>query len=242
MIKIAQISDIHIPNEGEESYGIDTKSNFLKVLDDVKTRNCSALILTGDLAFSKPSEEIYTWVSEKLIKLSIPYYVMPGNHDQDELFKRFFESNHPESYLKKISNEFLHFFSLNSASGNVTESMITELTANSEEFKKNIIFMHHPPMNCGVRYMDNKHPLKNSTLLQEAIHSLNNEYIFFCGHYHCSKITAKNKITVAICPSSFYQINQDSENFTIDTYKIGYRIIEIEKDTISFTDMFLDAE
>ena len=50
MLKIGQISDIHIGNGEELVQGIDVCANFLKALNSDSMQNLDLLVLSGDLA------------------------------------------------------------------------------------------------------------------------------------------------------------------------------------------------
>ncbi len=90
---IAQITDCHLKADKQaEFYGCIPYQNLLRVLSDIaKQQNyIDAVIFTGDLV----QEE--TWQSYQNIldaieafDWHIPFYVIPGNHDEPELFNRF---------------------------------------------------------------------------------------------------------------------------------------------------------
>ena len=47
-----------------------------------------------------------------------------------------------------------------------------------------IIFIHHPPLQANVPYMDNNHALKDQEELQQILVTAAGEVHLFCGHYH----------------------------------------------------------
>jgi 3',5'-cyclic AMP phosphodiesterase CpdA len=75
---IAQISDIHVENEGTFPYGVDVRKNFLAVLSAVVDESPQLIVLTGDLCYKTVDPDIYAWVRTRLESAGIPYIVLPG--------------------------------------------------------------------------------------------------------------------------------------------------------------------
>jgi len=241
MITIAQVSDIHIGGDNEDCYGVDTRKNFQAICRSIADdSSIDYLFLTGDIAFKEPSDQIFNWAKGQLDTIGKPYFVLQGNHD---LLPSFYDiySEHllTNTMVERLSDEYFNFVVLDTAKARVTEQMVRLAKEKSVESKTNVIFMHHPPLKAGVRYMDAKYDLKNKENLIEAI-SENTKNIVFCGHFHCDKIINQKNTCVFICPSTFFQIDQNCKTFKVDSYRSGYRKIVFEKNTFFSTVIYLD--
>jgi Icc protein len=91
-MKIIQITDLHIGKEGESSFGVDIRRNFLDILKAVKTLKPDFLAITGDICFDVADKKVYAWVKSHLDFLNIPYAVIGGNHDESVMMAKAFKS------------------------------------------------------------------------------------------------------------------------------------------------------
>ena len=93
---ICQISDLHIKTRGKLSYGVvDTSGMLTRCVDHILAlkQRPDIVIATGDLTdFGRPDE--YAHLRELLAPLSMPLYLIPGNHDhRDNMINAF--PDHP---------------------------------------------------------------------------------------------------------------------------------------------------
>ncbi len=89
---IAQISDPHIRPAGQLYQGVaDSNRMFEEAIDHLHglDRKPDLVLLTGDLVDDGRPDE-YAQVRHLLAKLTIPYLVIPGNHDHRENFRAAF--------------------------------------------------------------------------------------------------------------------------------------------------------
>lgn len=240
MLTIAQISDIHIGGTDENCYGIDTRKNFEKVLNSVSQDvSIDLIILTGDIAFKEPSAEIFIWAKNMLDRVKIPYYVQKGNHDISPFFEQVFGANIiNDEILDSLSTDYFNFLSLDTSSGSVPVSQIERARALYSCNKTNVVFLHHPPLLANVVYMDRKYSLQNRSLLLDCFSS-KTQNLFFCGHYHCEKTVIQGNNFVFVCPSTFFQIDQNASSFKIESYRIGYRKISFDENVFSSTVVYI---
>ena len=81
---LCQITDLHIKAQGRKSYRVvDTAASLRRCVDSVNQlrQRPDAVVLTGDLVdFGQPEE--YAFLRELLQPLTMPYYLLPGNHDE----------------------------------------------------------------------------------------------------------------------------------------------------------------
>ena len=88
-----------------------------------------------------------------------------------------------------------------------------------------VIFIHHPPCFAGVPFMDNRYAFNNQGQFQQRIKKVKGIVPVFSGHYHVEKSILVNNVLVHITPSCFFQIDQNTNDFMVDHYRIGFRLI-----------------
>ena len=58
-MRILHLTDLHIGEEGEDTYGVDVRANFLDILSKIPLMQPDLLVVTGDLCFRDGQEKIY---------------------------------------------------------------------------------------------------------------------------------------------------------------------------------------
>lgn len=242
--KIAVITDQHLELSIENFLNIDTQNNFKNLLSFVKKGSYDALIILGDLCMDKPNLKIYSWVKEHLDTLTIPYYIIPGNHDDTKMMHNFFPqfnlSAHNEIYYSITINETNLLF-LDSSKGAMSDEQFEWLHQNISviEARNIYIFMHHPPVVTGSLPMDMAYPFHQIEKFGLLCSKYNNKnFMIFCGHCHIERMILKDNIQVFITPSSYMQIHPDFEYFQRLTEQgVGMREL-IWQDDHFFTNVF----
>ncbi|NHJ13169.1 MAG: metallophosphoesterase [Candidatus Thorarchaeota archaeon] len=143
---IFHLSDIHV---GEAGVTRDALQSILSRIEKRSERTPSPLILiTGDLTTEGLLEE-YEEFADALSGISVPYVIIPGNHDE-----RNYGSSHFEKYFgrrfKTHSDEHLALYAADSAEpdndaghvGRTKYGEIMEFFGNAES-KVRIFAMHH---------------------------------------------------------------------------------------------------
>ncbi|MFQ3576188.1 MAG: metallophosphoesterase [Cytophagales bacterium] len=85
MLRIAQITDIHLSDDRSLSYGVDTWANFEWAVSSVWKSSPDLLVISGDICLSDGILETYHEVKKRLDASNIPYQIIPGNHDSPEM-------------------------------------------------------------------------------------------------------------------------------------------------------------
>lgn len=242
-MRIIHITDPHLGEDGEDTFGVDVRANFLHVLTTARQLRPDHLILTGDLCFRHGNANIYSWVKTQLDQFNIPYENISGNHDDPvQLAKSFglMEKLHAnELYFAKTIGGTPMLF-LDTTTGDM--SMLQRAWLEEQLHKaqqKVIIFMHHPPLQGGVQYMDFNYPLYNRDAVQAILFKHPYPITVFCGHYHAEKTVHQSNVTMHITPSTFYQIDQFTEEFKVDHKRPGFRVIDLEENNFSHTVRYL---
>ncbi len=228
--RIAQITDTHIGKEGEYPYGVDVRANFMRILEDIGAFRPDLIVHTGDLVFRDPDAGIYRWIKRQLDRLSIPYYAISGNHDDSAVMKEVFalpgELRSGRWYAAMVK-EGVQLLFLDSGVGDIDEGQLRWLGDRLHEgVDAHVVFIHHPVLEAGVPYMEANYRLANQEQLRKVLGRAEAEVYVFCGHYHVHRTSAQGRIHQHITPSCFFQIDAQREDFGIDHYRIGWRMIE----------------
>lgn len=237
-LKIALLSDIHIPRDDSTNEEKSIRDKFKFILTDAVNNKVNLIVIAGDLGQHSGSIESYTWIRNVLNNSKVPYLIIPGNHDQSDLLEQVF----PEFCLfhgklfYQVKLGLWDFAFLDSSPDHVSSEQIfwlERLLENAESGSSWALVMHHPPMLCGCQFMDSHFPLADKEPLLELINRHANVKHIFCGHYHIAKEMMINEHTgLHLSPSSWFQIDDKSPTFEITDLRIGYRCISVKGKSI----------
>ncbi|KAA3631867.1 MAG: phosphodiesterase [Proteobacteria bacterium] len=221
---IAQVTDPHIKAEGKLAYRkVDTAANLSRCVDHllrIKQRP-DCVLMTGDLTdFGRPDE--YRLLRELLASLEMPIYVIPGNHDERENFRRAF-SSHPyiprEGDIRYVVDDYpLRMIGLDSTipgkpggemSADRLDWLDRQLRARPEV--PTLLFMHHPPIITGIAHMDVQN-CANAEGLGDLLEGHPQVFQILCGHVHRPIQTVWRGVNVAIAPSASHYVALDLGN------------------------------
>jgi len=244
-MKIAQITDLHIDLDGEYPFNIDVRKNFLDILELVVKEAPDHLVVTGDFCLEDGLEEIYLWIRSPLELLPFSYDIIAGNHDNSVIMANTFELEHllkdDEFYFaKKIGRTHCLFLDTSKGfhSDNQLKWIKRQLKSNTADL---VVFMHHPPLESNVPFMDKKYPLQDMEAIQKIFLNYPHNITVFSGHYHVEKTVIHKNITLMITPACYFQINQNTDEFSVDHHRIGMRLIELDGGMICSTVRYLDG-
>ena len=222
---IAQITDPHIKAKGRLAYRkVDTVAclracvahvNALSPMPDV-------VVMSGDLTdFGTPDE--YAYARPLMDELSMPYYIVPGNHDEREAMRLAFTDH---SYLPRsgflnyaIEDYPVRLIGLDTVVpgepfGEMCHQRIDWLDAclREDQSKPTLIFMHHPPFITGIRHMDWQN-CGNNQAFGRVIARHPQVQMALCGHVHRAIETRWAGTLASIGPSPCHAVALDlSEN------------------------------
>ncbi|MFN5542100.1 MAG: phosphodiesterase [Betaproteobacteria bacterium] len=196
---LLQLSDLHIREPGRLAYGrLDTAPYLRQAIDTILrlAQRPDAIILTGDLADFGRFEE-YAHLRRLLAPLSMPIYLMPGNHDDRERMRQSFPEH---AYLG--SNGFVQYsvavggmqlIALDTVVPGASHGSLCDVRLKwlSEELEKQsdrpiIIAMHHPPFPTLIGHMDQIGLLQGGAELEKLVAKHPNVERVICGHLHRS--------------------------------------------------------
>ena len=239
-MRFIQLTDLHIPPAGEKPNSIDIRSNFLKILNRVKELQPEFLVVTGDLCYKDGQDAIYEWIKMQLDKTTIPYTVIPGNHDDSTMLAQHFNLNaalkNGALYFSKDANRLFVDTSTKMLSKEQLNWLAGQLEQNSGPI---LLFIHHPVLEAGTPFMDVTHALTNKEEVAQLLLNYKDNVYVFSGHFHIDKTIIRNNIIQHITPSSYLQISQWVNEFKVDHHRPGFREIVLKEDILMSTVVYV---
>lgn len=252
-MKFIHITDFHLAALGVPLWGLNPHERVDRCLSDIERWHGDAAfcVISGDLT-DRGDPAAYTWLAERLKSFALKTFVMIGNHDDREPLCAAFPD------MPRDGNGFLQygldtpagrFLFLDTKKGPTSEG---EYCAARREWlageladaaaKPVWIFMHHPPFDIGIPYMDRiklEEPEKFADIL--AGHS-DIRHLFF-GHVHRAAFVQWRGIPCTCLPGTSHQVplKRESVGKPYSVEPPMYGVVQIEDDrTIVHFDACLD--
>lgn len=196
---IAHLSDPHIRPQGQLYKGLVDSNAMCKQaiehLNALRPRP-DVVIITGDLVDEgQPAE--YEMARALLADIKQPLLMIPGNHDDRELFRSAFaqaESIEPEAPLHFVASDLgpvriigLDITVPGDHHGDMTEAAQAWLEAAlaEEPDRPTLIMLHQPPFLSGIPYIDT-YACINAHRLVQVVERYPAVERIVCGHIHRS--------------------------------------------------------
>ena len=253
MYKIIQITDPHLSRPGQNLWSLNPFERLETAFKDISTfhSDAKACIISGDLTDSA-SPEALRWLKDSLAGFPIPTHLMIGNHDVRSVFFDVFQT------YPKDENGFLQYafevagdrflcldtkkdepVSAGQYCGKRMSWLENELSKTHQDV---YIFMHHPPFEVGVPYMD-RIKLDEAEAFGRLVSNYKNVRHIFFGHVHRPVFLSWQGITCSACPGINHQIPLVAEAVSTkcSVEPPMYAVIEIGHGNIRVNlDAFLD--
>jgi Icc protein len=243
-LHIAQITDMHITETDKPFHGVEVRKQFLQVIQLLKQRPLDLLILSGDLAAEWGEIESYQWIKNQLADFPCPFIIMAGNHDKVKNLVQVFDLPSTDivagmlCFTRRIQGKLLIF--LDSSNYTLPTAQLAWLATQPMD-EQALLFIHHPPMLCGSRFMDAGYGLQNieETWATLARFPLINH--IFCGHYHTAKTLQNQDKQIYLTPSTSLQIDTQPLEFTVEHTTPGWRTILWQDSQVTTFVEYLDS-
>ena len=228
---IAQLSDLHIMPQGELAFGrFDTAATLARCVAHLMQLKPlpEAVLVSGDLVDGGSAGE-YRRLRRLLAPLSMPVYLIPGNHDERGALCAEFRDH---AYLPSpggtvhyvVDGYDVRLVALDTVvagepGGDLDAHQLgwLDATLKAGPHKPTLVFMHHPPVKTGMRYLD-------AMALSDAGASRLGDIVgrhpqverVVCGHVHRAIQARWGGTALSICPSTAFQAVLDLQGSGFD--------------------------
>ena len=221
---IAQISDLHIRAHGAEGFhGLDNNANLRAAVSMLNALDPGpdVVIATGDLTNYGKLEE-YAALRDLLAPLRPPLYLIPGNHDnarhiRDTLPEHDYLPGGDQLLNYVVDGYPLRLVGLDSTlagchNGTLCAERLDWLrsTLEVEPERPTLLFMHHPPFESGIWWMDGIGIVEGIDGLRDLLDSNPQVQRIVCGHLHRAIHSSLGRTPVSVCPSTTYAVCLDT--------------------------------
>lgn len=231
---LIQISDTHLMTDPNDGFiGINPEQNFHQVIAQIQQQHSQidTIIHTGDVA-QEANPTTYQRYQAYMQRLNIPFFQIPGNHDNLEYFPFAASALVPAV----IDLDPWRLILLNSAVPNQVDGWIqTEQLQLLEELLYSIqdkfvlLACHHHPFAMKSKWID-QHKLKNTDQLTDVLAKFKNIKIVLFGHVHQESNTLWQETEFLSTPATCAQFKPLSEDFALDEAAPGYRYLHLKSD------------
>lgn len=205
--RLAQVSDTHVRSDDGGAAAIQLKRAMAQAVE----YKADVILLTGDLV-NDAREDEYAVLAEALADPPAPLYLMPGNHDDRGLLRRFFPQH---SYLPRegalhfaIENFPVRIIALDDIVPGETHGLLRrsgaewlESALSVERGKPTIVALHHPPVLTHDLLFDTI-GLLDAEAFATVIARHRQVLRVICGHHHRVAIGQVAHAPVIVAPST----------------------------------------
>lgn len=238
-IRILQLTDIHLFADKKKTLlGINTADSYSAVLEAIATQKqrFDLIITTGDLA-QEPAITSYQYFARGMAELlPTPCVWLPGNHDDQRIMADvLFDAGITATKQVTIGDNWQILLLDSQVSeqpyGHLNDHQLLCMEQCLQMFPQRytLVALHHPPLACGCRWLDQNN-LRNASMLAEIVLRYPRVTTLLCGHIHqeidlnwCGK-------RLLATPSTCIQFKPDHATFTLDNVAPGWRCINLQQD------------
>ena len=221
---LAQLTDLHIREPGRLAYGrLDTAPYLRAAVQAIEAlpQRPHAVVLTGDLTdFGRAAE--YEHLARMLAPLSMPQFLLPGNHDERAQLRRSFKEHaylgdgEFVQYSVSLGEHGLQLLALDTVEpgaphGRLCPKRLQWLSdaLDSHRGEPVVIAMHHPPFETLIGHMDRIGLLDGADELAEILAGHPAVERVICGHLHRTIYSRVGGAVVSTAPSPAHQVCLD---------------------------------
>lgn len=219
---IVQLSDPHLLAAGALAYGrVDTLAALRRAAAHLaaiapRLGGIDAVVVTGDVA-DHGEPEAYALFREAMAPLAdVPLLAIPGNHDARGPFRDAF-GGRPDAQTLDVCADVgaLRLIGLDTSvpgasHGAVSAAQADWAAARAAEApdRPAILFLHHPPFDVGLGFMDAQRLLEPAAL-EAAVAASPSIRLVACGHVHRATTTQWAGRPAMIAPAPAHAVRLD---------------------------------
>jgi len=234
-IRIAQISDCHLPGDPELGYrGVDSHQGLQALLETVSTLSPHLILATGDLS-EDASAASYQTLRAYFKSTGLPVLALPGNHDDAGLLAETF-SGSPVDDMAVSDHGAWQVIRLNSCIEGRPEGRLTERSLEQLKWqllvaphRPRLIALHHQPVPVGSPWID-KYRLSEPEAFLKLIDQTPGIKAVVWGHVHQVYDATRGSVAMLGGPSSSINSKPGMQKFTADTLGPTCRWLNLEAD------------
>lgn len=190
-MKIVQVSDLHLVAPGETLFDLDPLARLEDLVADLNRNHADAdiVIFSGDLT-NDGDPAAYAALAERLTRLSAPFRLMLGNHDDRTAFRSAFPDAPAEGGFFQAAVDLpegrlvlLDTLEPGLVEGRLCAARMAWLDAALSAGRPSLLFLHHPPMRIGIPSLDDSR-LADADRLLALLRRHGNVRHIFAGHVH----------------------------------------------------------
>lgn len=245
-MKLIHVTDPHLVSPGKPLWDLDAAARLDACLEDIAKWHGDAdfCVVSGDLT-DKGEPDAYNWLKDRLDRFPLKTFLMLGNHDERDAFRAALpnhavdEAGFVQQSHQTDAGTFL--FLDTKKAGRVSEG---ELCATRRDWLERqlreagtqpvYIFMHHPPCDIGVAYMD-RIKLDDAETFGDLVTEAGNVKHIFFGHVHRPSYINWRGIPCTSLPGTNHQVPlvRESVGTAYSQEPPGYGIVTIGEDCIA---------
>jgi Icc protein len=217
---ICQLTDLHVRPRGQAANRV-SETNMLterafRVAAAFNPRP-DVVIITGDLTECGLETEYANLAAMLGRTLSMPVYVIPGNHDRRDNFRKNLAhlpgvTTDPHFVQYAVEDYPVRLVMLDTLVPGASHGELSAIqlewldrTLAAQPTKPTLIGMHHPPFVTGIPHMD-KIALLNPDMFQGIIARHPQVGRIVCGHHHRPIVGQCAHAVVSVSPSVAHQV------------------------------------
>ncbi|MEM9139418.1 MAG: phosphodiesterase [Pseudomonadota bacterium] len=251
-MKIIHLTDLHLPAPGSDLWGLDPFARAASALDDIARHHADAdlCVISGDLA-NHGDPGAYAWLGGKIAAFPLETVLMIGNHDDRAVAAKTLPSLARDGAgfiqcardLGPFRLLFLDTVQGETSAGAYCQRRQDWLAAelSAAEGRPVVIFMHHPPFDVGIPYMD-RIKLEDHAAFGSLLGGHDIRHLFF-GHIHRPCFVTWQGIPCSALPATAHQVPLDrpamGTSYSIEPPMYGV-ITLTEEQTIVHLDAWAD--
>jgi Icc protein len=216
---IAQLSDLHIRPRGELAARIiDTNMLVERALLTLAAMRPvpDVVVISGDITESGRPEEYRMAVTLLRRYLTMPVFVVPGNHDRRENFRTGLADmpgvTSDEPFVQYVVEDYpIRLVMLDSVVAEAGHGLLDggrldflDRSLSAAPDRPTILVLHHPPMLTGSVGMDRIH-LRDTAALGEVLARHNQVERILTGHHHRAVVGRLGGAIVLVAPAVVHQ-------------------------------------